>query len=330
MAKSWADMSKEEREAAGGNKKAYNKSTGQGKHADSSSSSSSSNSSSNSGNNSSSGNNSNHYQATLNPASQRILDRKNEQKAQEAKQAEAKERASNYLSQGNSRDAEYDKILKEGGLTSSQYQQMARADQKAEYDKAQDFKRESAEAYGQSRKDIQAVKAEHGPAGVYGMQSAKGRYKDKKIRWFDDPMYDAFHKDNQYLAINRTLESSGYDFNFDELQRSKNFGEFQKQNMHLYDQYGEGEEGYNNWYNNYSIYGGENGMTREKLQKMVDGHTTIGGQYKYDLGNFKGSQDIMDFDKVMEIGRNQQDAMKAYKTSDEYLDKYGQYDWAHQ
>ena len=33
MAKSWADMSKAEREAAGGNKKAYNKSTGQERYA---------------------------------------------------------------------------------------------------------------------------------------------------------------------------------------------------------------------------------------------------------------------------------------------------------
>ena len=32
MAKSWADMSKEERQNAGGNKKAYNKSTGQGRY----------------------------------------------------------------------------------------------------------------------------------------------------------------------------------------------------------------------------------------------------------------------------------------------------------
>ena len=34
MAKSWADMSKEERQEAGGSKKAYNKSTGQGRYAE--------------------------------------------------------------------------------------------------------------------------------------------------------------------------------------------------------------------------------------------------------------------------------------------------------
>ena len=202
------------------------------------------------------------------------------------------------------------------------------------WNQQQKYEREkSNDAYRQSRLDFQAVKAEHGPAGVYGMQSAKGKYGpgggQHGERWFDDPNKDAFDKDNQKYAIRRTLESSGYDFNYDEIQRSKNFGEFQKQNMHLYDQYGEGEEGYNNWYNNYSIYGGENGMTREKLQSMVDGNTTIGGNYQYSLGNFTGSQDIMEFDKVMEIGQNQQNAMKEYQASDEYKNKYGQYDWAY-
>ena len=334
MAKSWADMSKAEREAAGGDKKAYNKSTGQGKHAESSSgsSSSSSSSSSNSGSSGTSGSSSNskkHYQATLDPISQAKLDR---EKEDQAKQAEAKERASNYLSQGNSKDAEYDKILKEGGLNNHQYQNMVKADQKVQYDKAQEFKQESAEAYGQSRRDINAEKLKHGPAGVYGMQSAQGKYGAGKeydgVGWYDDTNTGAFHKDNQLAALRRTFELSGSDFNYDEIQRSKNFGEFQGGNMHLYDQYGGGRKGYENWFNNHSIYGGENGMTKEKLQQMEQQNLTVGGNYTYDLGNFKGSQDIMEFDKVMEIGKNQQAAMQNYQTSEEYKNKYGKYDWA--
>jgi len=36
----------------------------------------------------------------------------------------------------------------------------------------------------------------------------------------------------------------------------------------------------------------------------------------------------MDFDQVMETGQRQQDAMKNFQTSDEYMSKYGKYDWA--
>ena len=79
--------------------------------------------------------------------------------------------------------------------------------------------------------------------------------------------------------------------------RHRNGGaDVSKTNSYLYDAYG----GYQNWYDNHSLFN----------------------------DNFTGSKDLMDFDEVMEIGQRQQDELKNYKTSDEYMSKYGQYDWA--
>ena len=93
------------------------------------------------------------------------------------------------------------------------------------------------------------------------------------------------------------LYDTGYDYSHREMVRHRNKGAENKTMPGLYDEYG----GYDNWYNNHSLYG---------------------------EGGFTGSKDLMDFDQVMETGQRQQDAMKNFQTSDEYMSKYGKYDWA--
>jgi len=324
MAKSWADMSKEERDATGKSKKEYNRSTGQSvipKYAEknaeplpvgdsttisggskSSSSSSKSNSSSSSTHTNSSGG---EYTGPMTSAMQSRLDQKETEKEQEAARIEAKEKASSYLAnhenagKGGTRDAGFDAILKEGGLNNHQYQQMVNADKKTQYEANQKFRKESAEAYGQSRLDLQAEKAKHGPQNVYGRQSARDTHERSMSR--GNPMVtgpQAAESANMSAAneLAQNLYDTGYDYSHREMVRHRNGGAENKSMPGLYDEYG----GYQNWYDNHSLFS----------------------------GNFTGSKDLMDFNQVMETGQRQQDAMKNFQTSDEYMSKYGKYDWA--
>ena len=251
-------------------------------------------------------------------------------KETEAKQAAAKEKATAYLAnhpnkgQGGTKDAGYNKILKQGGLTNHQYQQSQRAEQNQKLAQQKVERKKSAAAYKQSRKDLQAAKAKHGPAGHYGMQSALDNQSVAKVGKKYAHSGDLSDKQADRNALVRTFQNSGYDYSHDEVQRSLNDGAYQQQNSWIYDQYGGGKEGWKNWRDNYSIYGGEKGHNRESFMaagKNVDNYT-------YDLGNFKGSQDIMAFDKVMEIGRKKQQAGRDFYNSQEFKDKYGEYDWA--
>ena len=143
MAKSWADMSKEEREASGQTKKEYNRSTGQSeptptptptpttstKDGEVEAPSWYKNSDGSTPSTMQKGLTKEQWESKNAPIQQK--------KESEAAKVRAKEKASAYLKSGNSRDAEYDAILKEGGLNNHTYQQMTRADQKAAYDQTQ-------------------------------------------------------------------------------------------------------------------------------------------------------------------------------------------------
>ena len=198
-----------------------------------------------------------------------------------------------------------------------------RAPKQAAYE-AREARRDSAEAYRQSRLDLQAAKAKHGPRGHYGMQSALENQSVAKVGQKYAHSGDLNERQADRNALVRTFQNSGYDYSHDEVQRSLNDGAYQQQNSWIYDQYGGGREGWKNWRDNYSIYGGENAHNREAF--MAESRDD--GNYTYDLGNFQGSQDIMAFDEVMEIGRNKQQAGRDFYNSQEFKDKYGQYDWA--
>ena len=249
-------------------------------------------------------------------------------------QLEAKEKAAEYLrnhpnrGKGGTKDAGYEAILKEGGLNNTTFQKMQSADKNQQYEQQKVERKESAKAYGQSRKDIQAVKAKHGPKGVYGKQSAlQNQSVDNVGARFQDKGEDMGAKDRDHAALIRTFQNSGYDYSHDEVQRSKGNGAYQAQNSHIYDQYGGGKKGWKNWRDNHSIFSGENAHDREQFYNNPD-TAAVSGSFTYNLGNFKGSQDIMNLDKVLEVGRNQQAAIQNYKTSNEFKNKYSKYDWA--
>ncbi len=317
MAKSWDNMSKEEREASGQTKKEYNRSTGQStipkynseptptptatptptpttstKDGEVEAPSWYKNSDSSTPSTMQKGLTKEQWESKNAPIQQK--------KESEAAKVQAKEKASAYLKSGGSRDAEYDAILKEGGLNNHTYQQMTRADQKAAYEQTQIDRDKEREAYNQSRLDLQAHKAQFGPKNVYGRQSARDTHERSMARGNPKVTGPAGNEDPYLISQNeiaQQLYDSGYDYSHQEMARHANGGSDKSaMNSYLYDEYG----GYDNWYNNHSLYS----------------------------GNFTGSKDLMDFDKVMEIGQQQQDALKNYQTSDEYMSKYGQYDWA--
>ena len=223
-----------------------------------------------------------------------------QKKESEAAKVQAKEKASAYLKSGNSRDAEYDEILKEGGLNNHTYQQMTRADQKVAREQKEKEYEKSHYAYKDANAEIQAIKLEYGPKNIYGRQSARDTHERSMARGNPKVTGPAGNEDPYLISQNeiaKQLYDSGYDYSHQEMARHANGGSDKSaMNSYLYDEYG----GYDNWYNNHSLYS----------------------------GNFTGSKDLMDFDKVMEVGQQQQDAMRNYQTSDEYMSKYGQYDWA--
>ena len=161
-------------------------------------------------------------------------------------------------------------------------------------------RRESAEAYRQSRLDLQAEKRKYGPSGIYGRQSARDTHERSMNRGNPKVTGPAAVTDPKMIERNEiadALYDTGYDYSHREMIRHRNKGAENGTIPGLYDEYG----GYDNWYNNHSLYG-EKGFT--------------------------GSKDVMDLDKVLKIGGQQQAAMKALKSSDGYLAKYGKYDWA--
>ena len=335
MAKSWADLSKEERDASGMTKKEYNKSTGYRSEVVAAEKATPAVSNSN--------------QSPQESAAKQ--EQNSHLSSNTNSRSEAKERSQNYSYYKANEDGR-------GGTTyyGEEAHQQKAADDKARnermhankvaefgedlkgyseetgrnihgrnWNQQQKYEREkSNDAYRQSRLDIQAEKLKHGPAGVYGMQSALENQSVDKVgaKFSHSPYLDDRTAFNNALV--RTFQASGYDYNHDEVSRSKNQGQYNPMMDHLYEQYGGGREGHKNWYDNYSIYGGENGHDNEAFEAA---HRNL-NNYTFDLGNFTGSKDIMEFDKVMEIGRNQQNAMKDYQNSNEFLNKYGKYDWA--
>lgn len=246
-------------------------------------------------------------------------------------QLEAKEKAAEYLrnhpnkGKGGTKDAGYEAILKEGGLNNTTFQKMQGADKKQQYEEQKVERKESAKAYAQSRKDIQAAGAKEGKANIYSYQKANDNeaagYKAGKY----NDVEGADENTRERNALIRTFQESGYDYNYADIQRHQNQGKENKSMPGLYDEYG----GYDNWYNNHSIYSGENAYDKYTFEgKGGSARRDVGPGYTYDLGNFKGSQDVMNLDTVLEQGNARQDAMQNYQTSDKYMEKYGKYDWA--
>ena len=110
--------------------------------------------------------------------------------------------------------------------------------------------------------------------------------------------YDTYGADTTNQAnesVADQLVQSGNDFSWADYGMHRNGG---KQNsQYNYDAYG----GYDNWYNNHSAYS---------------------------EGGWKGSQNVMDAGAIASGNQQRNDARNQYQLSDEYMKKYGQYDWA--
>lgn len=219
----------------------------------------------------------------------------------EKKQQEAKERATEYLNthpnkgKGGTKDAEYDRILKEGGLTNDTYQKMINEDKKKAAEQKEQDREKEAYAYKESRKDIQ----EAAPKSVVDQQSArdihtKSMNRDKPKVVGPTPQEDPTMIEKNELADK--LYDTGYDYSFNEMTRHQNDGAENTSKPELYDAYG----GYDNWYENHSLYS----------------------------GNFTGSKDLMSRDEVMEKTNERQQFIKDYQLGEEFQDKYSRFSFA--
>ena len=190
---------------------------------------------------------------------------------------------------------------------------------------AREDRRNEADAYRQSRVDLQTHKDAVGRRGVYEYQSAKDLQDSKGGKYYDD-LGGLTDTQKERNALIRTFRDSGYDYNHADVLRHMKGGKENKMFTGLYDDYG----GYQNWYDNHSIYSGENA---QQAGHVHDASLRLEGDnfdadYNLNLGNWTGSKDIMDRDEVLRQGNARQQAGKDYYNSDSYKQKYGQYDWA--
>jgi len=323
MAKSWDQMSKEERQAAGGNKKEYNKSTGQERYAEGGSlehrseakertqvhAATSQNSAALNNEHSPKANDvgvqakpapsinkgtgpNNHYSAAdnMSPLEKQMVERKNQQKAYADKKSTGFEQASAYLAQGNSRDKQYDQILRDAGTNNSEFQNYTNANRKQQYEANKLDKQKSNDAYRQSRLDMQAAKK----AGTEG----KNTFAVDDTAYYQKQKQDTglYHKDAERNLAIEGLMGTGQKFGSLDIERELGSGSTHSQDG-LYKTFG-GIENYNENYsvgsgNFQSRYGANEYMTSEEAQGVRDQRTNNLGDYMNNAG----------------------------------LEKYGQYDW---
>ena len=255
-----------------------------------------------------------------------VDDRKAEQKktanyndlAQRMGEADAQRRYMNneqqQQSQGQFKE-EFSGAMK--NMTPEQRRSFSQARQKA----TKNYRQEENQAYQASRAEMQQQMDQVGRAGVYEYQSAKDIQNRDAMEFSNLNAEGKEHKEDRYALI-RTFQNSGYDYNHADVLRHMDGGAERHDFKGLYDDYG----GYENWYNNHSIYSGENAQVGKGKQNAKA--NTEGEMYQYNLGNFTGSKDIMSQDEVMKQGGARQQANKEFVTSNKFAEKYGKYDWA--
>ena len=228
---------------------------------------------------------------------------------------------------GGTRDAGFEKILKEGGMNNHMFQQMQNKNRKEQYDKAQDFRKEEARAYSQSRVELQKAKDAVGRRGVYQYQSVRDNHlKDGNLKKYDSLDPNLTYQEKERNALIRTFRDSGYDYNSADILRHMKGGKENKMFTGLYDDYG----GYKNWYENHSIYSGENAQAKDHVTNKASRKQgyDFDAQYQLNLGNWKGSQDIIATDEVLRQGQARQQAGQNYRTSEDFANRFGKYDFA--
>ena len=241
---------------------------------------------------------------------------------QESGYAKLKDYNLNY--QGPRGTAEYnagrDRIMRESGLSNNQYQQMLKADRKTNYDEAVANRETERNAYNQSRIDARAYAGET----MVG-KSDQSAYHQSLIDSGKGLMHGyggTQDKADERSAIKQSLLASGAAYNQDEVTRHMNGGSRKADS--LYEDYG----GYDNWYAQ-SMYAGDNAFDyytfKGNDQAKASGNYKTGGGFGY--GNFAGSQGLIDGDVVQRNEVDRTNRLSDYYRSDEYAQKYGQYDF---
>lgn len=141
-----------------------------------------------------------------------------------------------------------------------------------------------------------------GPS-VYKYQTARDRFASNKVKGSsylvrsDDDQYETYaqNMDMQNETIASKLLASGHDFSWEDYRMHKKGGA--ENSRYDYEPYG----GYDNWYNNHSLYG---------------------------ANGFTGSKNVLSVEETGKQETARTKAMREYKLSDDYMNKYGQYDWA--
>lgn len=145
---------------------------------------------------------------------------------------------------------------------------------------ARKYAGESSVKYGSAREAFASNK--ESDSGSYLMSS-------------DDDNYEGYEMNEANESVADKLVQSGKDFSWEDFNMNKNGG---KQSSRFnYEPYG----GYDNWYNNHSIYS---------------------------ANGFSGSKNVMSSSEVAGAERDRYNKMHEFKMSDDYMNKYGQHDWA--
>ena len=204
------------------------------------------------------------------------------------KRTEAKEKADAYLASGGTRnDHNYEKILRDGGTTSAQVQKMQRADKKSKYEQNKKDRKAEAAAYQQSRIDMANHRRKMGSSAERKVDQRAHYEHMKKTR-------GSYGGDEAHRGAVERLMGTGQKFSSLDIEREKGSSSTHNQKG-LYKQYG----GIDNYNENYSV----------------------------GSGNFRGDPSLGSVKEADDKQRQHFQNRADYYNSNEYIEKYGQYDW---
>tara|TARA_R100001463_G_scaffold127473_1_gene185575 strand:- start:609 stop:1595 length:987 start_codon:yes stop_codon:yes gene_type:complete len=211
-------------------------------------------------------------------------------KAYEDKKNAGFEQAAAYLAQGNSRDAEFDRILKESGTNNSEYQKNLEAQRKQNYEANQQARKDENAAYQQSRRDMKEFRESSSASPVRNVDRSAYYLNQKETGGIGGGQA---HQN----AVNQLLET-GQKFTHLDVQREMGSASTHNQES-LYKPYG----GIDNYMENYSV-GSGNWRSHAPQNEITTMKEADDQQRKY-------------FEE-----------QSSFFSSPDWLNKYGQYDWA--
>lgn len=321
MAKSWADMSKGEREKYS-SKKAYNKQHGLGKHKPKEDNSTSAQTANRAEAAERATNHQKLPEMVKHEASGKMIKNpallnKYEQEAVDKRKAAQPKNYNDLANRMGMADAlqqtgdgqfkeEYGEAMK--NMSGEEKRSFNQQRQKA----TKDYRRDSNYAYNEYNEELQ----EKAGRSYIDNQSARQAHKNafnKTGNYVTGPAPSTSQHMIERNNLAKRFQSSGYDYNYAEMLRHRNQGKERKEAPELYEAYG----GYQNWFDNHSLYAGRTGIN---LGAWAD-------QESWDYGNFTGSKDIMDKEVVMQRQQDRQNAITDFHQSDYFKNKYGEYDW---